>query len=153
MVNALVSPGVPWTEALPRGAACSNIDTQTVSENFWRSGGWGGGGGGGSACQPPSPMGGSVGTPTYHFEHTQVGVKFFFTKIAHQLGLSSAKVRPSLFCDTGGGGGVKFWMRQAFFQGRHCFCPTPTLGGGASSQRGRHPLNIKPHATSSSGVE
>ena len=30
----------------------------------------------------------------------------------------------------GGRGGVKSWRRQALFQGRHCFCPTPTLGGG-----------------------
>ena len=36
----------------------------------------------------------------------------------------------SLFCDTGGRGGVKSWRRQALFQGRHCFCPTPTLGEG-----------------------
>ena len=41
----------------------------------------------------------------------------------------------------GGRGGVKSWRRQALFQGRHCFCPTPTLGGGGgSSQGGRHPL-------------
>ena len=25
---------------------------------------------------------------------------------------------------------MKSWRRQALFQGRHCFCPTPTLGGG-----------------------
>ena len=35
---------------------------------------------------------------------------------------------------------MKSWRRQALFQGRHCFCPTPTLGGGGSSQGGRHPL-------------
>ena len=34
---------------------------------------------------------------------------------------------------------MKSWRRQALFKGRHCFCPTPTLGGG-SSQGGRHPL-------------
>ena len=63
---------------------------------------------------------------------------------------------PSLFCDTGGGGGVKSWRRQALFQGRHCFCPTPTLGGGGSSQGGKHPLtalslftlNLFPHKIS-----
>ena len=65
MVNALVSPGVPWTEALPRGAACSNIDTQTVSENFWRSGGGGGGGEVGRPVSRRVRWGGSVGTPTY----------------------------------------------------------------------------------------
>ena len=35
----------------------------------------------------------------------------------------------------GEGGGVKSWRRQALFQGRHCFCPTPTL----SKKAGRHP--------------
>ena len=35
---------------------------------------------------------------------------------------------------------MKSWRRQALFQGRHCFCPTPTLGGGGSSQGGMHPL-------------
>ena len=35
---------------------------------------------------------------------------------------------------------MKSWRRQALFQSRHCFCPTPTLGGGGSSQGGRHPL-------------
>ena len=35
---------------------------------------------------------------------------------------------------------MKSWRRQALFEGRHCFCPTPTLGGGGSSQGGRHPL-------------
>ena len=61
---------------------------------------------------------------------------------------------PSLFCDTGGGGGVKSWRRQALFQGRHCFCPTPTLGGGGPvKEAGTHSPpcpqylpNIKPHA-------
>ena len=25
---------------------------------------------------------------------------------------------------------MKSWRRQALFEGRHCFCPTPTTGGG-----------------------
>ena len=36
----------------------------------------------------------------------------------------------AFFVIRGGRGGVKSWRRQALFQGRHCFCPTPTLGGG-----------------------
>ena len=32
-----------------------------------------------------------------------------------------------------GGGGS--WRRQALFQGRQCFCPTLTLGGGVQSRR------------------
>ena len=39
----------------------------------------------------------------------------------------------------GGGGGVKSWRRQALFQGTHCFCPTPTLGG---SMVGSDRLNV-----------
>ena len=46
----------------------------------------------------------------------------------------------SLFCDTGGGGGEILEEAGTFFQGRHCFCPTPTLGGGGGGQGGRHPL-------------
>ena len=42
--------------------------------------------------------------------------------------------RPSLFCDTGGGGGS--WRRQALFQGRHCFLSYPyPRGGGVQSRR------------------
>ena len=51
---------------------------------------------------------------------------------------------------------MKSWRRQALFQGRHCFCPTPTLdrGGGGSSQGGRHPLTALSTSNNiSSGVE
>ena len=49
---------------------------------------------------------------------------------------------------------MKSWRRQALFQGRHCFCPTPTLGGGGPvKEAGTHSPpcpqylpNIKPHA-------
>ena len=49
---------------------------------------------------------------------------------------------------------MKSWRRQALFQGRHCFCPTPTLGGGGPvKEAGTHSPpcpqylpNIRPHA-------
>ena len=55
----------------------------------------------------------------------------------------------------GGGGGLKSWRRQALFQGRRCFCPTPTPGGrGPAQEAGTHSLpcpqwlpNIQPHST------
>ena len=70
-------------------------------------------------------------------------------------GAPQAFPRSSLFCDRGGG--VKSWRWQALFQGRHCFCPTPTLGvGGPVKEAGTHsppcpqyPPNIKPHAMQS----
>ena len=40
----------------------------------------------------------------------------------------------------GEGGGVKSWKRQALFQGRHYFCPTPTPGGGGGQSRRQAPL-------------
>ena len=48
---------------------------------------------------------------------------------------------------------MKSWRRQALFKGRHCFCPTPTLGGGGPvKEAGTHSPpcpqylpNIKPH--------
>ena len=37
---------------------------------------------------------------------------------------------------------MKFWRRQALFQGRHCFCPTPTLGGGGPvNEAGTHSIS------------
>ena len=35
---------------------------------------------------------------------------------------------------------MKSWRRQALFQGRHCFFPTPTLGGrgGSIKEAGTH---------------
>ena len=70
--------------------------------------------------------------------------------VAEFFGLTQA-----FFVIRGEGGGVKSWRRQALFQGRHCFCPTPTLrgGGGPVKEAGTHAPpcpqylpNIKPHA-------
>ena len=33
---------------------------------------------------------------------------------------------------------MKSWRRQAIFHGRHCFCPTPTRGGGVATEAGTH---------------
>ena len=53
--------------------------------------------------------------------------------------------RPSLFCDTGGGREI---LEQAgTFQGRHCFCPTPTLGGGGVQSRRQAPTHRLVHST------
>ena len=41
---------------------------------------------------------------------------------------------------------MKSWRRQALFQGRHCFCPTPTLGGGVQSRR-QAPTHRLVHST------
>ena len=70
-------------------------------------------------------------------------------------GMPCLQPRPSLFCDTGGGGGLKSWRRQELFQGRHCFCPTPTRGGGGGpvKEAGAHSPPCPPLTTSSSGVE
>ena len=42
---------------------------------------------------------------------------------------------------------MKSWMRQALFQGRHCFCPTPTLGGGGGQSRRQAPTHRLVHTT------
>ena len=36
---------------------------------------------------------------------------------------------------------MKSWRREALFQGRHCFCPTPTLGGGGVQSRRQAPTH------------
>ena len=62
-------------------------------------------------------------------------------------GRSDSGPPSSLFCDTGGRGGVKSWRRQALFQGRHCFCPTPTLWGGGVRSRRQAPTHRLVHST------
>ena len=70
-------------------------------------------------------------------------------------GVASAPAQPFFVTRGKGGGGLKFWRRQALFQGRHCFCPTPTLegGGGSVKEAGTHSPpcpqylpNVEPHA-------
>ena len=67
------------------------------------------------------------------------GTAFFF--LVHLLVLSLAPFggrnhgHAQAFFVIRGEGGVKSCGRQALFQGRHCFCPTPTRGGGVQSRR------------------